>query len=323
MNRLSKKNAISRTAVALLAVMLCICGLSCGGTAAVPDSADAVVFTDALGREVCVRGEPQRTASLLGSFADVWLLAGGEICAAAEDAWEDFGFTSEDAVCIGGAHSPNTELLLSAEPDFVLASAATASHVELCGLLEEAGITVAYFDVECFDDYLAMLEVCTEITGRADLYEQNGLRLRDEIDAVRQRYAEAVPDAADRGVLLLRASSTTVKAKGSDGTVLGEMLADLGCINIADSDTGLLENLSAEAVIADEPRHIFIAAMGSDTGAAMRSVDALIASHPAWNTLDAVQSGRMHIMDRRLFHLKPNARWAEAYQTLYETLVGE
>ena len=52
---------------------------------------NVVTFTDALGREVTVSKESQRVATLIGSFADVWMLAGGSVCATAEDAWEDFG----------------------------------------------------------------------------------------------------------------------------------------------------------------------------------------------------------------------------------------
>ena len=47
-------------------------------------------FQDALGREVTVQ-EPKRVACLLGSFAQVWQLAGGEVIATADDAWDDLG----------------------------------------------------------------------------------------------------------------------------------------------------------------------------------------------------------------------------------------
>ena len=43
------------------------------------------------------------------------------------------------------------------------------------------GITVAYFDVDNFEDYLNLLKICTDITGRADLYEANGTAVADEI----------------------------------------------------------------------------------------------------------------------------------------------
>lgn len=48
-----------------------------------------LTFTDDLGRRVTVEN-PQRVAALLGSYADMWMLAGGTVQASADDAWEDF-----------------------------------------------------------------------------------------------------------------------------------------------------------------------------------------------------------------------------------------
>ena len=275
-----------------------------------------VTFTDALEREVTTRKNPQRVAALLGSFADIWLLSGGELCAAAEDAWEDFSLDLPEAVNIGGAHSPSLEKLLSADPDFVIASASTASHVEMKEVLEAAGITVAYFDVDNFDDYLQMLKICTDITGRGDLYQMNGLALQEKIQEIRRQFTQAGLSDKEKTVLVLRAASGFVKAKGSSGTILGEMLADLGCINIADSDTSLLENLSVESVIRQEPYHIFVVTMGSNPKKATENLEQMFRENPAWGTLDAVMNGRVHLMERTLFNIKPNARWAESYEQL-------
>jgi iron complex transport system substrate-binding protein len=304
-------------AVVIIAVMLS--SVACAKPTA-DDSGDAVSFTDALGRSVSVKRNPRRVAALLGSFADVWMLAGGELCAAAEDAWEDFDLALENCTNLGGAHSPSLELLVASDPDLVIASASTASNVEMRGALEAMGITVAYFDVDCFDDYLYMLDICTEITDRRDLYEANGLAIKEEIDRIKAEYAASDIPAEERKILLLRAASSFVKAKGSRGTILGEMLADMGCINIADGDTTLLENLSVEAVIREQPYHVFVVTMGSDTEAAKRSLENMIKNNPAWSTLEAIKDGRLHIMDKRLFNLKPNARWAESYGVLYEKL---
>ncbi len=285
-----------------------------------PENTESIVtFTDAFDRKIALNKRPLRVAALIGSFADVWLLSGGDICAAPEDAWEDFGLLLSDAVNIGGAHSPDVERLLSANPDFVIASASTASNVKLADTLEEMGITVAFFDVDNFDDYLKMLDVCTDITGRKDLYEKNGLALKNEIDSIKKQYLEANIPRDNRKILLLRAASSFVKAKGSEGTILGEMLADLGCINIADSDASLLENLSVEAVMREEPYHIFVVTMGEDT-AANESFENMIKENPAWSGLRAVREERLHIMDKKLFNLKPNARFAESYRILYEKL---
>ena len=314
------KDKIGRVCCILLVCSMVIFALSSCNHQEKSAEADGIAYTDALGREVSLPRNPERVAALLGSFADVWVLAGGELCAAAEDAWEDFGLTPDSALNIGGAHSPSLELLISANPDFVIASASTASHVEMKDTLETMGISVAYFDVDNFDDYLHMLAVCTEMTGRKDLYEQNGLALQSQIETYKMRYAEADIPESERKILLLRAASSFVKAKGSSGTILGEMLADMGCINIADNDTSLLENLSVEAVIREQPYHIFVVTMGSNTAAAEKLLDNMLGENPAWRTLDAIKEGRLHVMDKTLFNLKPNARWAESYEILYEKL---
>ena len=307
----------NRLLCVLIAALFCLsvfAGCSKGGDVA--PNGDSLSFTDALGRAVTVSKKPQRVAALIGSFVDIWLLSGGKVCAAAEDAWDDFGLELGDAVSIGGAHSPSLEALLSSNPDLVLASASTSSNVEMKEVLESAGITVVYFDVDSFEDYLAMLDVCTDITGRKDLFEQNGLNIKSEIEEIKAEFQEADLTETERTVLLLRVSSTSIKAKGSSGTILGEMLRDLGCINIADSDTSLLESLSVESVIRREPYHIFVVTMGNDTEKAMENLSRMMDENPAWGTLKAVQENRLHLMDKRLFNIKPNARWAEAYETL-------
>ena len=310
-----------------IAIIVCIAILTgvltaCGSVKSTQNQ-EVVTFTDALGREVSVPKEPERVVALIGSFADIWILAGGDLCAAAEDAWEDFELDLPDAVNIGGAHSPNLELIFSADPDFVIASASTSSNVEMKETLEAAGITVAYFDVDDFEDYLAMLDVCTDITGRKDLYEKNGLEIQSRIEEVKRDMEEQSLLEERRKVLLLRAHSGSVKAKGSEGTILGEMLANLGCINIADSDASLLETLSIESIIRQKPYRIFVVTMGNDSQKALDNLYKMMDENPAWESLEAVAEGRIHLMDRRLFHNKPNADWAVAYEKLSEILHSE
>lgn len=310
-----------------IAIIVCIAILTgvltaCGSVKSTQNQ-EVVTFTDALGREVSVPKEPERVVALIGSFADIWILAGGDLCAAAEDAWEDFELDLPDAVNIGGAHSPNLELIFSADPDFVIASASTSSNVEMKETLEAAGITVAYFDVDDFEDYLAMLDVCTDITGRKDLYEKNGLEIQSRIEEVKRDMEEQSLPEERRKVLLLRAHSGSVKAKGSEGTILGEMLANLGCINIADSDASLLETLSIESIIRQKPYRIFVVTMGNDSQKALDNLYKMMDENPAWESLEAVAEGRIHLMDRRLFHNKPNADWAVAYEKLSEILHSE
>ncbi len=296
--------------------LLCALLASCAPGA---EPAEGITFTDDLGRTVTVQ-DPKRVACLLGSFADVWYLAGGEVIAAADDAWEDFSLPlPDDAVNLGHTKSLSLEALFAAEPDFVIASANTEGNVQWKETLEAAGIPVAYFDVSDFDDYLRMLQVCTDITGRADLYERHGLAVQAQIDLTVERARER---GTNPKVLYLRASASSIRAKNSVGSVLGEMLAALGCVNIADTDASLLENLSMEHILLEDPDFIFFVQLGDDTAGTEERIGQFIEENPAWATLTAVREGRVCLLDKTLYNMKPNARWGEAYMAL-EALLRE
>ena len=277
---------------------------------------ETIVFTDDLGQEFAIE-PPRRTAALIGSFADIWCLAGGRdtLAAAAGDAWTSFDLgLREDTVNLGAVKEPNLEALLAAEPDLILASVNTAADLELKDTFAQAGLAADYFEVDCFDDYLRMLEICTRLTGQTEQYETCGTSVRAQVDA-----AIARQDGSAPRVLYVRASGSSCKAKGSEGSVLGEMLADLGCVNIADGG-GLLENLSLEGILAGDPDYIFAVLQGADAAAAQKSLDAALLSNPAWSGLRAVQEGRFITLDHRLYNLKPNARWGDAYEGLADIL---
>ena len=294
-------------------------GASSGDTAgeSTQQETQAVTFTDDLGRQVTVEN-PQRVAVLIGSYADIWCLAGGKdtLVAAADDAWTSFDLgLGEDVANLGGVKETNLEVLLAAQPDLVLASSNTAAQVDLLPTLEQAGLNVAYFMVSNFDEYLHMLDICTQITGREDCYEQYGQALEEQVEQARQR-----ADGSQPKVLYVRATGSSCKVKNSQDSVLGEMLADLDCINIADSQSSLLEQLSLEVILQEDPDFIFAVLQGSDPTDAQRTLDETLLSNPAWQSLTAVKEGRFFVLDDQLYNLKPNARWGDAYEQLADLL---
>ncbi len=298
-------------------------GTSENGTSVVEqENSNAVTFTDDLEREVTVEN-PQRVVALLGSYAHIWYLAGGNVVASADDAWEDFDIPlATDAINLGGTKDLSLEKVFEANPDFIIASSNTSQHIEWLDTLENAKLNVAYFEVSDFEDYLRVLKICTDITGNTELYNENGSSILDEIngiiDASQKRIQQKNGDAPK--VLSLRASATWIRAKNSTGNVLGEMLKDLGCINIADSDDSLLENLNLEHIMQEDPDYIFICQQGNNLEGIKAHIDKFISENPAWSNLTAVKEGRVYIMDRALYTLKPNNRWSEAYEKLEEIL---
>lgn len=288
------------------------------GTAAdAAASPPAAAFTDALGYEVTLESW-DRVVSLYGSFAETWLLAGGTLAGTTEDAVTERGLDlGEDVAIVGSIKEPNFEEILALSPDFVILSADTASHVKLHEALTAAEVPHAYYQVDAFSDYLAMLEQFCQMTGREDLYQKNGLAVQEQIDAV----LAAVEGRTGPSVLLLRAYATGAKAKGDDN-LAGVILRDLGADNLVSRYEGLLEEVSLEEVVAADPDYLFITTMG-DAEKAMNYLETTFAQSPAWAGLGAVQNGRCVQLPKELFHYKPNTRWGESYAYLAEILYPE
>ena len=258
---------------------------------------------------------PRRVVSLYGSYAEAWAQAGGTLVGATEDAVSERGMDLGEAQIIGTTKEPNLELVLALDPDLVLLSLDIAAQVSAAEALEAAGVPCAAFRVDTWQDYARMMDVFTALTGRRDLYETIVPPMEA---AIAQTIASAQAQNAPT-VLLLRAYSTGVKAKADDN-LAGAMLEDLGCINIAGKQPSLLEELTLEAIVVEDPDCIFISVMGGDEEAALGVVEETLGQNPAWQGLTAVQEGRDYVLPRDLFHYKPNARWAESYAYLYELL---
>jgi iron complex transport system substrate-binding protein len=316
--------SIKRYGIAIVLIVSLLFLAACRPSLQAVSEEDAVTFTDDLGQTLTLAQKPSRVAALLGSFAQVWQLAGGEVIATADDAWDDLGLVlPENTANLGNTKRLNLELLLTAQPDFILASTNTRQNMEWQEILESMQVPVAYFDIDDFEDYLRLLDVCTEITGRKDLYETYGVRVQEQIDAVIAQSQERVAQKGAPKVLCMVASASAVYAKNSEGNVLGAMLKTLGCVNIADSEKLLLENLSLEHILVSNPDYIFFVQRGDDTEGMKAYVKELLMENPAWSQLTAVKNDRVYFMEKNLFNLKPNHRWGEAYEIMEEILRDE
>ena len=283
----------------------------------------AVTFTDDLGYEVSV-ASAERVVACMGSFADAWELAGGTLVGATDDAWENYDIAS-DAASVGRSTALSLEEILACDPDFVVMTAKSSSkhetgvsQDELKAALDESGIACAFFSVTGFDDYLRMLDVFCQITGRDDLYEENGTDVQARIQEVVATYSVAARDPVPTA-LVMSASSKGVSAQDAD-TMTGLMLADLGARNVVEEYDSLLSDFSMEAVLEIDPDYLFVLAAGSDEAAAQQNYEQSVEADPAWSQLTAVHEGRSTVLSQDLFLQKPNNRWDEAYLVLAEAL---
>lgn len=280
------------------------------------ESAGEVSITDSNGSQITLDTSAPRVVATYGSFAEAWLLAGGELVGVTQDALEqrDLGLP-EDIAVVGTVKEPNAEEIIALEPDLVLLASDITAQADIRDVLENAGLACAFFQVDTFADYAFMMEQLCAVTGREDLYEENVTQVGQQIE---EAQANAALSSTRPNVLLIRAFSTGIKAK-TDDELAGAILKDLGAHNIADDHPSMLEDLSLEEVIAADPDYIFVTTMG-DEQKALDYLNGLIQQNPAWSELSAVKEDRYIVLPKDLFHYKPNNRWGESYQYLGEIL---
>lgn len=296
---------------AMLALSLAACSYS-----APQSSQEYCSFTDHSGSQVVLTHQPQKVAVLFSSFADIWQTAGGTVDITVAETVER-GFADSSAILVdsGAGKTIDNEALVAANPDFVICSADIAAQSETAQLLKTAGIPCAVFRVETFEDYLQVLKICTDITGRPELYTAHGAEVQQRVENLLSN----VP-AANTKILFIRAGSgaSATKAKTADDHFAAAMLKQLGTYNIAENAPILLDGLSLEEIITQNPQYIFISTMG-DAEAAKTYIESVF-TQPQWQVIDAVKNRNYIFLPKELFQYKPNSRWDKAYEYLLNIL---
>ena len=303
---------------ALLITLFLLCSCS-----AQPVSDEKQIsFTDSMNNLVSLGKAPETVAVLFSSYAEIWNLAGGTVSVTVGESVER-GFAPEETPLVddGAGKNIDMELLLAAQPDFVIGSADIDAQVEACSLLQQAGIPAALFRVDTFSDYLSMLKICTQITSDAQAYETYGTAVKARVDEILA--ATQAQQSQQKDILFIRAGSqySSTKAKRAPDNFVCIMLDELGAHNIADEAEVLLDGLSLEEILLQDPEHIFLTTMGSEQ-AAVGYINELFAQ-AGWKNLTAVKQDNYTFLQKELFHFKPNARWAEAYELLAKLLYPE
>jgi iron complex transport system substrate-binding protein len=247
---------------------------------------------------------PNRVVAANRSMADLWLLAGGRLAGATEDAMELEGIDDQTAV-IGTTEKLNLEAIVALEPDLVLLSASIPAHKTAKTTLEEMQVPCMPLEIDSFDDYDSAMRELTALTGREDLYKTNVQDVRARIDDILKQAGKT-----EASFLAIRISPSKTVALKNDYFSC-DIISGFGLENVAQDDSTLKE-LNLEAVVQWDPDYIFIISQGNEEKAQQLYQNVYL-DQPAWNGLRAAQNNRVFLLPKDLFQFKPNARWDEAY----------
>ena len=276
-----------------------------------------LTLTDSEGKTVQI---PQnaRVASAYGSFSECWLLSGGTLVGATDDAVSERGLElSSDVAIIGSVKSVDLERLISLAPDLVILSADLTAHRELALQLSDRGIATALFRVDTFDDYALMMKQFCAVNGGDDLYKKHVTDIKDAI----YRVKDSLPRREqETDFLVMRAYSNGIKVKTDN--IAEDIARDLGLLSVVDAFPSMLTDLSVEAIISADPDVILVLTMG-DEKSAEQYLRGFFEDNPALAALSAVKNERLYILPKELFHYKPNNKWNESYEYLAKIIFPE
>lgn len=293
----------------VLIILMVLCSASCAQR---PLNGSGKQITDNMGNTFYIPENP-KVIACYGSFAHSWLLSGGTLAGASDDTVKERGLDIGNAEIIGSVKEPNLELIVSLNPDYVILSSELTNHLALKSSFDSMNIAYGYFSVDTFEDYADMMRKFCNVTGREDLYEKHVTDVKSDIE----KTLSDISENSGKTFLLMRVFSSGIKVKTD--TQAYNMIEDMGLKSITDKNPSLLKDLSAEAIIKENPDYIFAITMGEE-GNALSYLRSVTKKSPALKELKAVKNGNFHILPKELFHYKPNNRWNDSYEYLAKIL---
>lgn len=248
---------MSRSAVGLLALVLC----ACGGPA-------APVATGPASRVVVLAPSATEIVFALG--------AGSRVVGACGQC--DFPPDAARLSKVGGYLSPSVESVLGMRPDLVIAVPSPGNR-EAVRALERTGVRVLVVQDRQLADLWESIATIAQALGIPDA----GMRLATEIRAALDGVGARVAGRPRARVLFVVGHSPLIVAGG--GTLQGELVEIAGGTNVAADVGAAWPQVSTELVVARAPEVILDAAMGTEEGG--RGL------FEAFRTVPAVRDGRI------------------------------
>lgn len=244
-----------------------------------PASASRMV-TDESGRKVTVPDHPHRIVCLVPSVTDaVFALGSGDDVVAVSD------YTIQPPAAlkkpsIGGLVKPSIETILSYHPDLVIGTQIPGS-AEVAAQLESVGVPVYLVDPRGLNGILDSVTHLGEALNRAPQAAALHASLSQRIDAVKMRTA-GKPSPR----VLMPVWYDPIITIGKHAFI-SEIIEAAGAKSVTEDLLPDWPQMSLETVIARAPDALLLIRDGKVTLDALRN-------RPGWNTLRAVQTGRVY-----------------------------
>jgi iron complex transport system substrate-binding protein len=266
-----------------------------------------LTLVDGLGRTITLDAPAQRIISLAASNTEILFAIGAGSQTVGRDPFSDFPADAAAVTDIGDTFVElNTELIISLQPDLVLAAEITP--VEQVAQLEQLGVNVYWLaNPTDFDGLYANLAIVGQITG----HEQEAANLAADLQERVAAVDAAVAGVTERPSVFyeLDASDPAAPWTSGTGTFIDLIMNRAGGVNAAASLSGAFAQFSIEQLLVENPDVILLG--DSNYGVTPENV----AARAGWDSLLAVQSGQVFAFDDNLIS-RPGPRLVDALEQI-------
>ena len=297
-----------RVAGALLcAAAVALAGCGGGQQKQAADTSKAYLcLQDVAGRKVVLAQKPERVVSLSPSYLGMIEAVGGKIVGRASSKVGTSPESMKNVPEVGFVFNINMESLVALRPDLVLAG--RNQHEKFVPLLESNKINVIEFDAKTYDEVKSTVKVLGDIYGNPEKAKAENELLDKQINEIKAK----LPQNKKR-IVIMHATASSVTVEGSR-SIAGCVSDILGFENVgAAAIKGKFDktHYSKDSLVGQSPDLIFVTSMGKAEEIENR-LRKDFKKNPAWNSLAAVQQGKVYVLPERLFLINPGLRYPEA-----------
>lgn len=228
----------------------------------------------------------------------------------------DLPESAQDAVKIGNPMSPDLEVIKSLNPTVVVSIDTLGS--DYMALFEQNNIPTEFISLQSLD---GLKEGILTLGARFNV-EEKATDLITQIEAVETSIQEEVANLEKKQILLLfGAPGSTMIA--TEKSYIGNLVEKVGGENLIDSNAAYT-TLNKEYVATLNPYLILVMvhALPEETKAALEQE---MATDTMWQSIPAVQEGRVVFLDPNYFGMSADLKVTEALKLLKEIVhpIGE
>lgn len=310
-------NAVACTSVLCGLMVLSGCSWTTDTPTAVTQEATTRTEFDRTGASVTMPSHPKRVVILNTANIDMYLAVEGTIVGRMDAASlsGELKDKVKDIPSVGNTYNPDVEKIISLNPDLVIGMN-IANHIKLREALTSANIPLYINDLDSFEDVNRSLQLFGELTNHEDISKKE----IENIDQTFTMYKEKIKDKPHPKALLLLGTPGNLNVS-TDRSFSGKLLDSLGANNIGKNIGGEAPYvpLSLEFVQEQNPERIIFVVMYPDPSIKESFVKEM-QSNPAWQHVQAVETGQIHYVPGGLFALNPGTRITQTLELMYKAL---